>query len=399
MKILFFILLIFSTTLFSKSITLWHAYRGQERKALEKIANQYEKEENVKINLLAIPYDAFDKKLTASIPRMQGPDVFIFANDKIGNWAESGLIETLNYYFYNKKRVFLTQMFDTTIQAMVYKNKLYAIPLAFKVPVLFYNKKYIKEPPETFEELIKISKEKMAQNKILNKKRAHKKSLFGLGYENTNFFFHSFLFFSFGGKLFTEDKKVLIDSNEAKQSYKYAKYLALETRIMPEEITSAVLTTLFNKNKLIFVINGPWFSAEIDKKINYGVAPIPMIDKTHKPKPYMSNEGAFINKYSKNKAEAIKFIRYLAGNEGSKIRLKEGGQSVSVATLYKHLTDNKLKAFNMQAQSSEPIPNSSLMNYFWAPMTQSLKKVLEQNVGVDKALKDAKLKIEKLLSK
>jgi arabinogalactan oligomer/maltooligosaccharide transport system substrate-binding protein len=148
MKTLFILLLIISCNIFPKSLTLWHAYRGKERKALEIIAQKYEKEEHVKIKLLAIPYDAFDKKLTASIPRMQGPDVFIFANDKIGNWAESGLIESLNYYFYNKKRIFLTLMFDTTIKAMVYKNKLYAVPLAFKVPVLFYNKKYIKEPPK-----------------------------------------------------------------------------------------------------------------------------------------------------------------------------------------------------------------------------------------------------------
>jgi len=373
----------------AKSLTLWHAYRGKERKALEKLVKVYEKQEKIRVNLLAIPYDAFDKKLTASIPRMQGPDVFIFANDKIGNWAESGLIETLNYYFYNKKRLFLTLMFDTTVKAMVYKNKLYAIPLAFKVPVLFYNKKFITTPPKTFEELIKVSQKKMKENK----------GLFGLGYENTNFFFHSMFYFAFGGKLFTDDKKVLINSPEAKKSFEYAKYLSLETKIMPEEITSAVLTTLFNKNQLLFVINGPWFSAEIDKSIDFGLASIPTIDENHKAKPYMSNEGAFINKYSSSKPEAIKLIRYITGLEGGKIRMKEGDQSVSVVSLYKNTKDEKLLAFKLQADSSEPISNSSLMNYFWAPMTQALKKVIEQDVKVDKALSDAKSKIENLLSK
>jgi len=227
----------------NKTLTLWHAYRGKERKALEDLVKKYEKDRKIKVNLLAIPYDAFDKKLTASIPRMQGPDVFIFANDKIGNWAESGLIETLNYYFYNKKSLFLTLMFDTTIKAMVYKNKLYAVPLVFKVPILFYNIKFIKTPPKSFDELISISKEKMAENK----------NMFGLGYENTNFFFHSMLYFAFGGKLFTDSKEVLINSPEAKKSYEYAKFLALETKIMPEEITSAVLTLLFNKNNFLLL--------------------------------------------------------------------------------------------------------------------------------------------------
>jgi len=124
-----------------------------------------------------------------------------------------------------------------------------------------------------------------------------------------------------------------------------------------------------------------------------------MIKDNISPKPYMSNEGAFINKYSSNKPEAIKLIRYITGLEGGKIRMKEGEQSVSAVSLYKDTKDEKLLAFRLQAESSEPISNSSLMNYFWAPMTQALKKVIEQDVKVDKALSDAKSKIENLLSK
>ena len=72
-KIFTLLLILLTANLFSKNITLWHAYRAKERKALEKVVKKYEKAEKIKINLLAIPYDAFDKKLTASntnvIPR------------------------------------------------------------------------------------------------------------------------------------------------------------------------------------------------------------------------------------------------------------------------------------------------------------------------------------------
>ncbi len=378
---------VFSHSVLAKQITLWHAYRAKERKSLEILAKEYEKKEKIKVNLLAIPYDAFSKKLTASIPRMQGPDVFIFANDKIGSFAKSGLIESLNFYFNNEKVRFLDMMFKTTINAMVYENKIYAIPLAFKVPVLFYNKKFIKTPPKTFDELIEISKKHMAKDK----------KIFGLGYENTNFFFHSMFYFAFGGKLFNNKKEVLIYTKEAKESIEYAKYLAIETKIMPQEITSAVLTTLFNKNQLLFVINGPWFLAEIDKSIDYGIAPIPDIKENLKAKPYMSNEGIFLNKYSKNKDEAIKFMKFVASLEGGRIRLVKGEQSVSVKQVYNN--NEALKAFEIQAESSQPISNSPTMNYFWAAMAQTLKQVIEQKQKTDIVLKKAKKKIENLLSK
>ena len=388
MKYLILIIFSYSFALYSESLTLWHAYRGKEKKALETVAKNYEKESGIKINLLAIPYDAFDKKLTASIPRMQGPDLFIFANDKIGTWAKSGLIENLNFYFSNEKRLFLTLMFDTSVKAMVYENKLYAIPLAFKVPVLYYNKKFIKTPPETFDELIKISQKIMSENK----------NLFGFAYENTNFFFHSFLYFSFGAKLFNSKNEVLIYSEASKKSFEYAKYLANETKIMPQEITSSVLTTLFNKNKLIFVINGPWFSSEIGKNINYGIAPIPDIDTTHKAKPYMSNEGIFINKNSNKKYQAIQFIRYLAGFKGAETRMKIANQTVTVMELYKNKNEN-FKTYKIQAQNSTPISNSPVMSYFWAPMNRVLKKYIEQNKDLDKSLKEAEIKIKNLLRK
>jgi len=377
-----------SLSLNAKGLNLWHAYRGKERKALEKVIKNYTKETGINVRMLAIPYDAFSKKLTASIPRGAGPDVFIFANDKIGQWVESNLLESLDYYFSNRGRFILNFFFKTTVDALVYKDSLYALPIAFKVPLLYYNKKFIDTPPKTFEELISISKLKMRENK----------NVIGLGYENTNYFFHSFLYFGFGAKLFNDKREVFIDSDESLKSFKYAKKLALEDKIMPQEITSAVITTLFNKNQLLFVINGPWFAGEISKDIEYGVTAIPTINNKEM-KPYISIEGIFMNRYSKKKIDALNLIKYIAGKEGSPIRLKEGKQSVAVKSLYENSDNETLKSFKKQADLATPISNDPIMAYFWAPLSQALKKVIEQNVKPEVALRDAKKKIEKLLKK
>ncbi len=390
MKSLLILFLLFCLNVYSKeSITLWHAYSGSERKTIETLSKEYEKEFNVKINLLAIPFDAFDKKLTASIPRGQGPDVFIYANDNIGKWVESDFLEPIDYWM---NGVILGTLIKTTVNAMTYNNNLYALPLAFKVPVLFYNKKFIQTPPSTFDELIEISKTKMSENK----------DLFGLAYDNTNLFFHSMFLYGFNGEIFGEGKKVLIAEQNGVDALEFVKKLSIDANIMPKSIDSALITTLFNQDKLLFVINGPWFMGDISNKVDYEIATIPMLSTDKTAKPFMSIEGILLNKYSKNKVNSIRFMKYLIKKESAVERMIKGKQSVATLTAYENdevKTNNKLIVFQKQAENATPLSNNPIMSYFWNPMGQALKKVINQKYEPSKALKESKEELEKLLSK
>ena len=48
--------------------------------------------------LVAVPYDAFADKLTSAIPRGNGPDLFIYPHDRIGDWADAGMIEPIEFW-------------------------------------------------------------------------------------------------------------------------------------------------------------------------------------------------------------------------------------------------------------------------------------------------------------
>src|SRR3970040_2098714 len=74
-------------------LVVWHAYRGGEREAFEKVVAAYNTAraaEGSKVTTLAVPYDAFADKITAAVPRGKGPDVFIYAQDRLGGWIEAG---------------------------------------------------------------------------------------------------------------------------------------------------------------------------------------------------------------------------------------------------------------------------------------------------------------------
>src|SRR5512135_906911 len=70
-------------------LVVWHAYRGGEKTAFEKVAKLYEAKmaaKGVAVWILPIPYYAYADKISASVPRGKGPDVIIFAQDRLGGW-------------------------------------------------------------------------------------------------------------------------------------------------------------------------------------------------------------------------------------------------------------------------------------------------------------------------
>jgi arabinogalactan oligomer/maltooligosaccharide transport system substrate-binding protein len=85
-------------------LVVWHAYRGDEKAAFEKVVGMYNaKQKDVAVKTLAVPYDAYADKITASVPRGKGPDVFIFAQDRLGGWVEAGqTIEPIDFFVDDK---------------------------------------------------------------------------------------------------------------------------------------------------------------------------------------------------------------------------------------------------------------------------------------------------------
>ena len=65
------------------TIAVWHAYRGDEEKAIQQLGRDYEKAHpGVRVELLALPFDAYQSKLKAAIPHGHGPDLFIEAHER-----------------------------------------------------------------------------------------------------------------------------------------------------------------------------------------------------------------------------------------------------------------------------------------------------------------------------
>lgn len=368
----------------ANELVVWHAYRGAEKAAFEKVVGMFEKSpgaKGLKVSTLAIPYDAYADKISAAVPRGKGPDLFIYAQDRLGGWIEAGkTVEPIDFFV---DKAVKDRLLPGMIDAMTYKGGLYGLPINYKMPTLIYNKDLVKAPPKTTDEMVKLAKT------LTNAQSGR----YGLAYWYTNFYFHSAVMNAFGGAVFDKDGKLVINSPATVASLNQMMTWYKTDAILPPEPSEALIASLFNEGKAAMVINGPWFVGDIDKKINYALAPLPVVDAAKKPlRPWMTIEGAYVAASSNKKEAAYELAKFLTTEEAGMVLAVEGRQLHTNKAIYanpKVSGDPVLKAFRDQLDTAESMPNRPEMTMVWSPATTAMNKIVKGNASVEAALKEA----------
>ncbi len=417
----------------AEPVVVWHSYRGEERQALEQLARKWnDRYLDREIELLAIPYEAYANKLSSAIPNGNGPDLFIFAHERVGDWSRSGLIDTVTLSL-QERQAFVSQ----TLDPLTVEGKLYGWPLAFKSLALLYNKDLmdsheqctIVEPEAVTEANPRKGKKKDKRRGKAKKTKAKKAEVqrichrvidlpqdtrelrlflqkqkragrYGLAYESGSFYHHAPWLFGFGGSLFRYDGSIRLDTPANADSFAFVARLTKEG-LIPEEASGALVTELFNSSKAAMVINGPWFLGELDEKLNVGIAALPIVSTTGKrAKPFLTVEAALLSTYSTNKQTAIEVARYLALGEGARVRAEVGRQAVADRAVVDKViaagSDEMLIGFMKMADQSAPMPNNPMMRAVWEPAAQALRKTLRGASTATEALQTAQARLRVL---
>lgn len=372
-----------------EKLVVWHAYRGAEKAAFEKVIATYNARATtkVKVDPLAVPYDAFADKITAAVPRGKGPDVFIYAQDRLGGWIEAGnTVEPIDFYVDDALKA---RFIPTTIEAMTYRGSLWGLPFNYKCITLIYNKKLVQAPPKTTAELAALAKK-------LTQRAAGR---FGLAWAYGDFYYVASLINGFGGAVFGPGGKPAINAPDNVKALELLVRWGKEG-FLPAEPSTALITSLFNEGRSAMVLSGPWFLGEVAKGIDYGLAPLPLISEAaNRPmRPWMTVEGVFIAAPSKQKEAAFDFVRYATDVEAARIMALEGRQSPAVKAVYddpRISTDGVLAAFRKQVEVAVPMPNLPEMTMVWSPATTALNKINRGSATPREALDVAQQAIEK----
>jgi len=373
------------------TLTVWHAYRGKEKAAFEKVIANYNKlaaPRHVEVTTLAVPYDAYADKITAAVPRGKGPDVFIFAQDRLGGWVEGGAtVEPIDFFLDDKTR---NQFLPSMLSAMTYRGTVYGLPLNYKSITLIYNKKLVQTPPKTSGELVTLAKR--LTDAAVGK--------FGLAYAYNDFYYHAALMNAFGGRAFDPGPKPVLNAPENIAAMKLLLKWIRKDGILPAEPSTALITSLFNDGKAAMVFSGPWFLGEIAPGIDYGLALLPTIDEAggRPMRPWLTIEGVYVSAGSRHKEAAYDLAKYLVSEEAGLILTVEGLQLHTNKAVYTHkaVADNpQLAAFRRQLDTATPMPNFAEMTVMWSPATTAMNTIVRGTATPEVALDKAQRAVEK----
>jgi arabinogalactan oligomer/maltooligosaccharide transport system substrate-binding protein len=375
-----------------KPLVLWHAYRAAERTALEAVVKRWNagaRGKDPAIKLLAVPYDAFPDKISAAIPRGHGPDLFIFAHDRVGDWAEAKVIEPIEFWMTEKHA---DQFIFKAIDALCYRDSLYGLPMAFKSTALYYNKALVPAPPRTTRELLAVGRR-------LTDAGA---GTFGLVYDNTKLYFHAAWLFGYGGRIFDDKGRLAVDTPAARRALAFAQQLGRKGGIIPPESSPTLTTTLFNQGKAAMAISGPWLLGELSKRVQVGVAPLPRISASGKPaSPFVGAEGIMMSARSRRKAAAFRAMSYLTSDSAAIARARSARQPVANHAAWRDpgiKADPVLRAFRKQLDSATVMPGTPQMRLVWSPYDMALQKVLNGRATPAAALGEAAAEIRRFLA-
>lgn len=346
-------------------IVLWHAYTGQERAALEATATTWNAgHPESPLTLVAVPHDSFADKLTSAIPRGNGPDLFIYADDRIGAWADAGTVEPIEFYVDDTRADRFTPQ---AMAGMAYRGSLWGLPLATKSLVLYVRTDLVAQPPATTDALVALAP-------------AMKKSAgFAVAYANADLYGHAPWLHGFGGAAIDATGNLAIATPEAAQAMAFAREL-VATGVAPADAQGPTVASLFNAGKAATAISGPWFIADIAPPVKWQVVTLPVVSATGKhAAPFLGVESIMMSAYAKDKAAAFAVMDALTGDAAAITRATIARQVVANPAAYADpavAKDEVLATFRAQLAHTVPMPKVPAMRMVWSPYQNALGEVL-----------------------
>lgn len=276
---------------------------------LKKVISEYEiQNPSVKIEFIHVPENYF-RKLHLLYASKTEPDVVFVNNTYAPLYIKADLFEDLSSL--NTENTF----FKSATDCFTYNNKLYAIPRDVSGLVIYINKDIIKHP----ENIKNIYDLKKYAKKYSNDNR------FGLNFEVNPLFWIYYLEYFGGGILSDDGKNIIFTSENSKKGLRFYSDLINKDLSIPKKYQMSGMTSaqMFINGKIVMYLSGRWMVPKFREtvKFDWDVIPFPYDNGA---KNLIDASGWAISKSSKNKKEAVEFVKYLSSKEVSEIFTQSG---------------------------------------------------------------------------
>ena len=357
-------------------------------RGLAELGKKFEKDLGIPVKV-ETP-DGLTDKFQSAAQSGKGPDIVIWAHDRLGEWADAGLLKPLEV-----SEEFKAAFIPMTWDAVTHKNQIWGYPLALEAVSLIYNKKIVTGPPPT--QLSEIPEFAKAL------KITHPGVIPIMWDYGTPYFSWPFLA-SDGGYPFKkveggyDVKDAGVNVPGAVKGLQEILDL-LNSGIMPKGSTYSVMEQKMCRGELAMMVSGPWAWLDLRKcGIDFDLAPLPGVGG--KPgRPLVGVLSALINRASPNGDLAVQFLEeYVCTEEG--LRTIDADIALGVPAL-KALAEELsaknplIKLTYQNALDGVVMPNIPQIGKFWSSIGAALQITTSGQATAQFALDEADKLMEK----
>lgn len=358
------------------TITAWHDNDEVMMDALASVVNEKLAGENITLR--------FEKKsdVTGQIrlygtDAANGPDMYLFAHDSLGGFAEMGILEPVGNLISADKEADLLPM---TIEAASYKGEQYLMPVYYETLLFMYNKSLWKgEVPSTTEELYDY----MVENTDANA------GTYALVNQHSNSYNVAPFINGFGGYIIDKDGNPGLNIQETKDAISYNKKFAA----LQADGDYNTVTALFNEGNAAAIIGGPWLVSGIKEAgIDLGIKSLCdfTLPNGDVMTPYSGVQCLGVLKYAaESKKDAItRVLEVLAEPEVGITLAKEFNCAPANSRAYEDAevaANEMILAMEESAQKAVPMSNIPEMSVMWGPAESLLAAVNKSGEDINAA--------------
>lgn len=370
----------------AKKLVIWHDKEDAVVEALQSCLTSAVPELEIVFEKKTSLTDSL--KLVGNDPSA-APDLFLFAHDKIGVFAEMGILAPVAPLLPEGT---MEAFLPMTVSAASYKGTVYQLPLYFETLLFMYNRRYMADSD------VPTGTEALYQYMESNTGRGR----YGFVEQHSTAYYAAAWIHGFGGSIIDENGVPFPDAQAVHDALQYhLKFVEL----MPGETEYSTVNTLFLEGKADSTIGGPWMVPSARAAgIELGIAPMPTVDGTGLAlAPFSGVQGIHVLKYAaERKTDAVKqLLAALAGSEvGTALALASGCAPANGACYddARVASDEMVQTMRATAEIAVPMPNIPEMDVMWTVVSNLLTDVNLSGKDIDSSLQTALAQAQSLIA-
>lgn len=354
------------------TITLWHSWGEAEVPALNNLLAAFQAENpGIRLDVQYLPADALRDRFQAAAAAGAGPAVLMAPADWGPALYQAGLVADLST---TASPDLLRSTIPLALDTVRYRSALVGLPHTLKGVVMYRNRSITPQPPNTFDELLRMAKE------------ASQGDVVGADLER-GFFFSAAHLNGIGGQLMDDNGNPTF---YGQKGVEWVNLLRAFSAAGPAEYNTDEDLRRFQAGQAGIIIDATWNLEALRNAIgaeNLSIDPWPAVGEGHLS-GYVQSDALYLNAVlsGDDQEAALRFIEFFLSPD-SQARLTRVGHIPAIAGV--PVDDPLLRQALEAFRDGTPFPALPEMQAYWGPMDTALQSAFEQRGDPNAALETA----------